>query len=129
MSIQSLEERLEAAEQRLAKLPRPKSLSGRLDHGMVNLPLSKRGNIEADTRKGVAIIEAEREVTSLRNRIAYAKKNAAVPFTGEELKAAKLIRTSVGWHKVVRVNAKTVTVETAYSWTDRYPIAQVLEVR
>ena len=60
---------------------------------------------------------------------AYAKRTAAVPFTAEELKAARAIRTFTGWHKVSSVNAKTVSVETGYSWTDHYAIHNILEVR
>lgn len=59
----------------------------------------------------------------------YAERTAPVPFTFEELKAATHIRTDIGWHKVVRVSAKSVTVETGYSWTDRYTLAKILEVR
>ena len=29
------------------------------------------------------------------------------------------------WVKVARVNAKTVSVETPYSWTDRAPYAEI----
>lgn len=126
----TLEARLEQAERKLAKLPEPTPVpGGRLDHGMLNLPLAKRTNLNADIRKGSAILEAEREVENLRARVAYEKKTAAVPFTTEELKAARAIRTSVGWHRVVKVNAKSVNVETGYSWTDRYGIDKVLEVR
>lgn len=39
------------------------------------------------------------------------------------------VRTATGWHKVVRVSAKSVTVETGYSWTDRHPLARIIEVR
>lgn len=126
----TLEERLEKAERRLAGLPEPTPVpGGRLDHGMLNLPLSKRTNLEADIRKGAAIIAAEEEVSSLRARVAYEKKTAPVPVTPEELKAARAIRTSSGWHRVAKVNAKSVTVETGYSWTDRYTLDKVLEVR
>lgn len=102
---------------------------GRLDHGMLNLPLAKRTNLAADIRKGSAIIAAEEEVRSLRARVGYEKKNAPVPFTTEELKAARAVRTSSGWHRVAKVNAKSVSVETGYSWTDRYTLDKILEVR
>jgi len=60
---------------------------------------------------------------------AHVDRHAPVPFTADELKAATHVRTAVGWHKVVRVNVKTVTVSTGYSWTDRYAVGKVLEVR
>lgn len=59
----------------------------------------------------------------------WARLNAPIPFTPEQLKAATHIRTDIGWHKVVRVSAKSVTVETGYSWTDRFSLAKILEVR
>ena len=59
----------------------------------------------------------------------YARRTAPVPFTTDQLKAATHIRTDLGWHRVVRVNAKSVTVSTGYSWDDRYAIGKVLEVR
>lgn len=40
-----------------------------------------------------------------------------------------LVRTRHGWHRVVRVNAKTVTVATQWSWTERIPLTAVLEVQ
>ena len=42
---------------------------------------------------------------------------------------ARLVRDSLGWHRVIRVNAKSVSVETGYSWTDRIPMSNVLETR
>ena len=42
---------------------------------------------------------------------------------------ARLVRDSLGWHRVIRVNAKSVSVESGYSWTDRIPLANVLEAR
>jgi hypothetical protein len=59
----------------------------------------------------------------------HARLTAPVEFTTEQLKAATHIRTDLGWHKVVRVSAKSVSVETGYSWTDRYALAKILEVR
>jgi hypothetical protein len=74
-------------------------------------------------------VQAAESIARLRAREAYEALTAPVPFTPEELAAALVVRTSTGWHKVVRVNAKSVTVESGYSWTDRYTIAQVLEVK
>lgn len=71
----------------------------------------------------------EKEVSVLKARIAYAERTKPVPFTQEELKAACAVRTSTGWHTVARVNAKSVTVVTGYTWTDRYTIDKILEVR
>lgn len=72
---------------------------------------------------------AGEEVKRLEAMLAAAKHNVPVPFTADELKAAKYVRDRFGWHRVVRVNAKSVTVETGYSWTDRLSIESLVEVR
>lgn len=45
------------------------------------------------------------------------------------MRGAVLVSDRFGWHKVVRVSAKSVTVETPHSWTDRIALDKVLEVR
>ena len=60
--------------------------------------------------------KAAQEATEGQERLAaYHEKVKPVPYTLAELKSARYVRTDVGWHKVVRVNAKSVTVETGYS--------------
>lgn len=72
-------------------------------------------------------------VEHLRGRVAAAEnqeaENARVPLTAEDVKGARLVRDRFGWHKVVRCSAKSVTVETGYSWTDRIAVDKILEVR
>lgn len=77
----------------------------------------------------VAEVGAQQEADRAARIAVYEAKVAPVPFSPAELVTARFVRTSAGWHKVVRVNAKSVTVETGYSWTDRHPIEKVLEVR
>lgn len=84
---------------------------------------------ERSVDAALAAVRAEHEAEQAVRSAAHAKRVAPVPFTFEELKAARAIRTSVGWHKVAKVNAKSISVETGYSWTDRYPLEKVLEVR
>lgn len=50
-------------------------------------------------------------------------------YASSDLEHAQLVRDKYGWHKVVRVSAKSVTVATPYSWTDRISIEKVLEFR
>ena len=91
-------------------------------------------------RKGAAAINAtvEAAVAAVAAQVAdehsvaraeYARRIAPVEFTPTQLSTAIAIRTSSGWHRVKKVNAKSVTVETGYSWTDRYTLDRVLEVR
>lgn len=73
---------------------------------------------------------AKRDVEALEARVAAeAAESARVRFTTSDLAGATHVRDRFGWHKVVRVNAKSVTVETGYSWTDRIALDAVLEHR
>ena len=64
---------------------------------------------------------AESRIAALAEREAAA--NLVVPAD------ACLVRDTYGWHRVIRVNAKSVSVESGYSWTDRIPMSNVLETR
>jgi hypothetical protein len=45
------------------------------------------------------------------------------------LEPGAFVRDRFGWHRVVRVSKKSVSVETAYTWTDRIPLEKILETR
>lgn len=77
---------------------------------------------EADAR----IKHWEYKVRSAQRRLAELER---VPFTAGELKGARFVHDGIGWREVVRVNAKSVTVTTGYSWTDRVEISKVREWR
>lgn len=68
------------------------------------------------------------EIKALR-ATAKAAEDARVKFTADDLRDAVVVRDEFGWHKVVRVSAKSVTVATAYSWTERIAVDKVLEFR
>lgn len=75
---------------------------------------------------------ARSKVEYYKHRIALAKARQAKAsrrvFTRDDLEGVTQIRTRHGWHRVLRVNAKTVTVATDYSWTDRYRHDEILEI-
>jgi len=50
-------------------------------------------------------------------------------FERADIAGATHVKIGGGWHKVVRVSAKSVTVETGYSWTDRHALDKVLDMR
>ena len=64
-----------------------------------------------------ARVQAKREAELVRVRL-----------TREDIVGALAVRTVRGWQAVVRVNAKSVSVHTGYSWVDRVPFDDVLEV-
>lgn len=72
--------------------------------------------------------EAERQAEGVARRKAAREAEAArEKFTAHDLRGVSHVRTDLGWHRVVRVSAKSVTVETEYSWTDRVPVERVLQ--
>ena len=77
----------------------------------------------------VAEVAAARTAEFEAARAAAAEQRTPVPFSEEQYRAATAVRTKLGWRPVVKVNAKSVSVATGYSWTDRVPRAQILEVR
>lgn len=80
----------------------------------------------ADALKAEAGRRATQEAANIA---AYRARLAPKPFTEDEYRAAKVVRNSLGWHRVVRVNTKSVTVESGYSWNDRIDRDKILEVR
>ena len=73
---------------------------------------------EADALDHKAILAREREA-----------KKAHVDLTPDQLKGAKYVRDRYGWHEVVRVNGKSVTVKTGYSWNDSIAIGKILQAK
>jgi hypothetical protein len=65
-----------------------------------------------------ARVKAKREAELVRVRL-----------TREDIVGARAVRSARGWQAVVRVNAKSVSVDTGYSWVDRIPFDDVLEVK
>lgn len=76
----------------------------------------------------IAEVKAAKEAAEAEARAAYALKTAPVPFTDEELYAARAVRTHYGWQRVIRVNPVTVTVIGDFG-DYRVPHAKILEVR
>ncbi|QYN41190.1 hypothetical protein K1T35_48505 (plasmid) [Pseudonocardia sp. DSM 110487] len=88
-----------------------------------------------------ATVAAERRLSSAQMRAraaeaaaerATANVAAAASVTRENLARARFVRDqNGGWHRVKRVNAKSVTVPSVVggSWDDRIPISTIVEVR
>lgn len=98
----------------------------------------------ANHRRGIAKVESEmaafradqaaeraseHEAEKAARREAREAEKARPKLTTADVKGARIVRDQFGWHEVVRVSAKSVTVKTAYSWTDRISLDKILEVR
>ena len=79
------------------------------------------------------VIKAEQQLREAEMKDSRAQARQAererVKFTADNLRDAIAVRDSIGWHKVIRVSAKSVTVATPYSWTDRIAVEKVLEFK
>jgi hypothetical protein len=102
----------------IRRKPNPKADGARFDR------YAREGQIHAETDR------LEAEVARLERAVlAATTERDRVRLTRDDIVGATHVRTSPGWHLVARVNAKTVSVQTPYSWTDKYPFAEVLETR
>lgn len=96
--------------------------------------LFKRSRALAKQYDAEARQAAADEQAANRARIAAAEadrraRDAAAHRDIDALKPGDLVRTASGWHVVARVNAKSVSVETPWSWTDRVPHDRIIETR
>lgn len=107
----------------------------------MTVPLSRR---RAGARNGARLAEAaiatekdrqqderdrEAAASKERRRVSREAERDRVRLTRDDIAGATHVRTDTGWRRVITVNAKSVAVATAYSWTDRIPFERVLEVR
>jgi Domain of unknown function (DUF3560) len=67
-------------------------------------------------------LEADRAALQAAEGAGYRRYTRADVHTGDR------VRTRFGMHSVVRVSAKSVSVETPYSWTDRVPYDRITGV-
>jgi hypothetical protein len=91
---------------------------------------TRRHNAYSRTAASWAAVQgAERRIAALEHTIERTIRDLPIPYTPAELKAARLVRDRFGWHAVVTVNAKSISVKTPWSWTERIMLGDVIEVR
>jgi len=83
---------------------------------------------ERSIDQAIAAVKAEQDAEQAERAAQYAERTKAVPFTREELQAARAARTWYGWHRVIRVNTTTVTLNGDFG-DCRVPTKNILEVR
>jgi hypothetical protein len=126
-NYQTIERTLASAKARLTALPKPAPVAA--DNAVVNINTKTRwGRVDGDARKAEAVVKQTGEVSLYENRLEYLNKRRPVPFTREELEAARVVRTELGWEPVIRVNDLSVTVGKQLTQT-RIGLEKVLEVR
>lgn len=85
--------------------------------------------LNAERDLGMRIRRAESKVHSLQHQLAEQVERERPKLTAADLAGARAVRDRFGWHRVVKVNQKTVKVVVAPGMDDLLPIAKVLEVR
>lgn len=76
-----------------------------------------------------AVRRAEADLAIAEQRAAREQRDAAAHRDVVNIEVGDLVRDRSGWHRVVRVSAKSVSVETAWSWTDRIELSRIIETR
>lgn len=95
---------------------------------------ARNARTERSIDEAVAAVKAEERAKWEEKRKVARERHAAelahaATITPEQIREARFVRDAIGWHQVVRVNGKSVTVATQYSWTDRIGLDKILEVR
>lgn len=120
---------LDAAEAALAALssPLPDSAACRLKPSALK-QAEKR--LDSHLRQVVAAIARVDKARTALARALSESRNASRPVASlEAIQRATAVRDRHGWHKVIRVNRKTVTVESGYSWTETIPLDRIEDAR
>ncbi len=76
-------------------------------------------------------IDEKRDQVAYREGVRAAKIEAgtATGYSRETVKKGDRVKIRGHWYTVVRVNAKTVSVQTPYSWTDTTPYAELQDIQ
>jgi uncharacterized sporulation protein YeaH/YhbH (DUF444 family) len=83
---------------------------------------------ERSVDAAMAEAKAAKQAEIAQKASEIAERTKPVPFTDEDLKASRAVRTRYGWNRVIRVNTKTVTVNGDFG-DYRIPTTTILEVR
>jgi len=83
--------------------------------------------IREELARQAEVARLDHELAVTRRKEARARELNRTKFTAADLADATHVRDSLGWHHVVKVNAKSVTVMTPHSWTERIPLDRVLQ--
>lgn len=101
--------------------------------------IRRKPNARADARRYDAYSKAselwlawkaaDKERDTLEWQLDQAHRDAKAPRDIDSLRPGSLVRTDLGWHRVVRVNRVSVSVATGYSWTDTVRLDRIIETR
>lgn len=136
--LENARERLEAANEAMRAADRKDDAAFAMGGGIPGFGGS--GNQRAAQQVRSALGSAHRAWKEASERIekwSYRVKRLEVRIaeierhrlTREDVLGATLIHDGISWRKVVRVNAKSVSVDSGYSWVDRVSFDQIRDYR
>jgi len=76
----------------------------------------------------IAAEQSRQDLIAVKKAARQAEQDR-VKFTRDDLRDAFAVRDQHGWRKVRKVNTKTVSVDSGYSWADLIPLEKVLDFR
>ena len=122
-------ERARAAVKHAQYKQKPGVIKRRIDKLEAEQRSAQRG-VEEATRKGGKYSEHyQRCVDHLDMVLAYQRElydaSGGIPSEGMEIEKGDMVLSWAGWREVVRVNKKSVTIQTQYSWTQTIPYDKI----
>jgi hypothetical protein len=126
----SAAERSEAAQRQAARREHPVVMGRKMERleaeerSLKRILATATSDYADRMRERLAVVEEE--LRFLRQAI---QDSGVRQYTHADFKPGDLARIRGRWHVVAKANAKTIAVETGYSWTDKYPYHEVTEQR
>lgn len=124
-------ERLEAERRRVQRTIEGYTRNFRNGRGVIDYsytvpPASGRQREQLDAQAN----QLDEQIRYWKSVLDKAKDTGAwTPIDRNDIKTGDLIKYRRQWRKVVRVNKKTVSVETGYSWADKISISEIVAHR
>ena len=129
-NAESAAERSEAAQRQAARRENPVVMGRKVERleaeerSLKRILATATSDYADRMRERLAVVEEE--LRFLRQAI---QDSGVRQYTQADFQKGDLARIRGRWHVVAKANAKTIAVETGYSWTDKYPYHEVTEQR
>lgn len=105
----------------------PATLSGVRRRGGHRQQARREAAYDREAEAARRLADAERDLRNAEAAAERAEADAAAPCDLDSVGPGDYVRDRHGWHRVVRVSVKSVTVETPWTWTERIPRDRVIE--
>lgn len=123
-----------AAAANVARADSPSYIGNRIEEAERDLRAAQRGHRRLDGSSTGPLVErvaeAEERLGYWRGELVRVQEQLGVRvFAKADIEKGGAVKHRGRWSKVVRASAKSVSVETGYSWTDRVPYTEIRDYR